>query len=48
MTDIRIVRAPILLSDVIAIAERRFGDMTKAVVDVSRGVVIDPAESGDA
>jgi hypothetical protein len=35
----RIVRTPIPLSDVIAAAERRFGDMTKAAVDISRGVM---------
>ena len=35
----RIVRTPIPLDHVIAVAERRFGDMTKAVVDVSRGVM---------
>ena len=35
----RIVRTPIPLAHVIAIAERRFGDMTKAVVDVSLGVM---------
>ena len=34
-----IVRTPILLSDVIAIAAQRFGDMTKATVDVGRGVM---------
>ena len=35
----RIVREPIPLSDVIATAQRRFGDMTKAAVDVGRGVM---------
>jgi hypothetical protein len=35
----RIVRTPIPLSDVIGIAERRFGDMAKGVVDVGRGVM---------
>ena len=35
----RIVRTPIPLAHVIAVAERRFGDMTKAVVGVTRGVM---------
>jgi hypothetical protein len=35
----RIVRTPIPLSEVIAIAQRRFGDMTKAAVDLGRGVM---------
>jgi Protein of unknown function (DUF5674) len=35
----RIVRTPISLSDVIALAQQRFGDMTKAAVDVGRGVM---------
>jgi hypothetical protein len=35
----RILRTPIPLSDVVAIAQQRFGDMTKAAVDVSRGVM---------
>jgi len=35
----RIVRTPIPRSDLAALAERQFGDMVKAVVDVSRGVM---------
>lgn len=34
-----IVRTPIPLSEVTAIAQRRFGEMTKAAVDVGRGVM---------
>ena len=34
-----IVRTPIPLSDIIDIAERRFGDMAKAAVDIGRGVM---------
>lgn len=36
----RIIRTPIPLSDVVAAAERRFGDMSKAAVDVGRGVMV--------
>ena len=35
----RIIRTPIPLSDVEAAARRRFGDMSKAAVDVGRGVM---------
>ncbi len=35
----RIVRTPIPFSEVIASAQRRFGDMVKAAVDVGRGVM---------
>lgn len=34
-----LVRTPIPLADVIDVAQRRFGDMAKAAVDVSRGVM---------
>ncbi len=35
----RIVRTPIPFSEVTAAAQRRFGDMVKAAVDVGRGVM---------
>jgi hypothetical protein len=35
----RIVRTPIPLSEVVAIARQRFGDMIKAAVDIGRGVM---------
>jgi len=35
----RIVRTPIPLAEVVAIAQQRFGDMTKAAVDLGRGVM---------
>jgi Protein of unknown function (DUF5674) len=35
----RIIRTPIPLAEVVAAAERRFGDMVKAAVDVGRGVI---------
>lgn len=34
-----LIRTPIPLTEVVAIARRRFGDMAKAAVDVSRGVM---------
>jgi len=34
-----IVRTAISLADVVVIAERRFGDMAKAAVDIGRGVM---------
>ena len=37
--EISIVRDPIDRSELVAMAEARFGDMVKAVVDVSRGVM---------
>jgi hypothetical protein len=36
---IRIVTQPIARADLVAIAERQFGDMVKGVVDVDRGVM---------
>jgi hypothetical protein len=38
-SEIRIVRGAISRSELVAMAEARFGDMVKAVVDVSRGVM---------
>jgi hypothetical protein len=38
-TPLSIVRTEISRSDLIALAERQFGDMVKAVVDVTRGVM---------
>ena len=35
----RLVRTPIPFADVVAAAQRRFGDMVKAAVDVGRGVM---------
>jgi hypothetical protein len=35
----QLVRAPISLAEVIRIAERRFGDMAKAAVDIERRVM---------
>lgn len=37
--SLRIVRSPIARADLAALAERQFGDMVKAVVDVARGVM---------
>lgn len=37
--DPRLVDAPISFSEVIELAEMRFGDMVKAAVDVGRGVM---------
>lgn len=36
---LRIVRAGVARADLAALAERQFGDMVKAVVDVARGVM---------
>jgi len=36
---LRIVGSPIARADLAALAERQFGDMVKAVVDVTRGVM---------
>ncbi len=41
---IRIVRDPMMLDDLLAIARDQFGDMVKAVVDVERGVMAIGAE----
>jgi hypothetical protein len=38
-TPIRIVREPIALADLRAMAGDQFGDMVKAVVDVARGIM---------
>ena len=38
-TSIRIVREPIVLDDLRAIARDQFGEMVKAVVDVARGIM---------
>jgi hypothetical protein len=38
-TPIQIVRDPISLDDLRAIARRQFGDMVKAVVDVAQGIM---------
>lgn len=35
----QIVRTPVPLADIVALAERRFGDMVKAAVDVGRGIM---------
>jgi hypothetical protein len=40
----RIVRQPIARSDLAGLADAQFGDMVKAVVDVSRGVMAIGAE----
>lgn len=37
--EMRIVREPIPRSEIARLAEAQFGDMVKAVVDVSRGVL---------
>lgn len=37
--EIQIVRAPVGRSEIAAIASRSFGEMTKAVVDVRRGIM---------
>jgi hypothetical protein len=39
-TPFRIVRSAIRRSDLSALAERQFGDMVKAVVDIARGVMV--------
>lgn len=39
MTDITLVDKPISRQDLKEIAERRFGDMVKAVVDISHGIM---------
>ena len=36
---VRLIRTPVPLADVINVAAQRFGDMTKAAVDVDRGVM---------
>lgn len=36
---VRIIRSPLPKSELAAIAERQFGDLVKAVVDVGRGVL---------
>jgi Protein of unknown function (DUF5674) len=38
-TSIRVVREPITLDDLRAVAADQFGEMVKAVVDVSRGIM---------
>lgn len=38
-TPLRIVRQKIPRSDLVSVAETQFGDMVKAVVDLSRGVM---------
>ncbi len=38
-TDLRIVRVPVTLADIEAMAERMFGSLVKAVVDVERGIM---------
>lgn len=43
-SESRIVRQPISRADVTQMAEARFGDMVKAVVDVSRGIMAVSAE----
>lgn len=48
----RILRQPIARSDLAGLADTQFGDMVKAVVDVSRqtdlwGINLYPNESGD-
>ena len=37
--DARIVREPLTRAELMEMAEARFGDMVKAVVDVSRGIM---------
>jgi hypothetical protein len=44
VTDSRIIRAAITRADLNAIAERQFGDMVKAVVDIDRQVMAIGAE----
>ena len=38
-SDVRIVREPITRAELVEMAHARFGDMVKAVVDVTRGVM---------
>ncbi|HLA89940.1 MAG TPA: DUF5674 family protein [Gemmatimonadaceae bacterium] len=38
-SPLRLVRAPVPRAELAALAERQFGDMVKAVVDVERGVM---------
>jgi hypothetical protein len=38
-SDVRIVREPIARAELAEMAQARFGDMVKAVVDVARGVM---------
>ena len=38
-TDLQIVRMPVTLTDLEAMAERMFGTLVKAVVDVERGIM---------
>ena len=42
--EIRVVREPIQRSELVAIAEKQFGDMVKAVVDVERRIMAIGAE----
>jgi hypothetical protein len=38
-TDLQIVRTPVTLANLEAMAERMFGNLVKAVVDVERGIM---------
>lgn len=38
-SDVRIVRKPITRGDLAEMAQARFGDMVKAVVDIARGIM---------
>lgn len=39
MADITLIKTPVSLKDLKHIAEQRFGDMVKAVVDVEKGIM---------